>query len=185
MEAEKEVFNFKNVIPYTIVRLPVIYGPRDTATFDFFKAVNIGIIPLVGFKKKFVNILHVRDTVEGIISAGENTHALNKIYQIGSEQSYSWDELSSITMNVLHRKAVKIRIPEFLVMLMAGINGCLSVFNKKPSVLNWEKGKDMVADAWTCDISKAKKELDFVPKISLEEGIKETIGWYKKQGWMK
>jgi len=38
-------------------------------------------------------------------------------------------------MNVLHRKAVKIRIPEFLVMLMAGINGCLSVFNKKPSVV--------------------------------------------------
>jgi len=84
MEAEKEVFKFKDVIPYTIVRLPVIYGPRDTATFDFFKAVNIGIIPLVGFKKKYVNILHVRDTVEGIILAGENMQALNKIYQIAA-----------------------------------------------------------------------------------------------------
>jgi dihydroflavonol-4-reductase len=185
MEAEKEVFKFKDVIPFTIVRLPAIYGPRDTATFDFFKAVNIGIIPLIGFRKKYINILHARDAVEGIILAGGNARALNKIYQIGSEQSYSWDELSSVTMKILHRKAVKIRIPEFLVMPMAGINGCLSVFNKKPSVLNWEKGKDMIADAWTCDISKAKKELDFVPKISLEEGIKQTIGWYKKQGWLK
>lgn len=185
MEAEKEVFKFKDIIPFTIVRLPAIYGPRDTATFDFFKSVNLGIIPMVGFNKKFVNILHAKDAAEGIVLAGENPNALNKVYQIGSEQSYTWDEISAVTMKVLHRKAVKVRIPEFLVMLMAGINGCLSVFNKKPSVLNWEKGKDMIADAWTCDISKVKQELGFRQKISLEDGIKETIEWYKNQGWMK
>mgnify|MGYP001302176622 CR=1 FL=1 len=30
------------------------------------------------------------------------------------------------------------------------------------------------------DISKAKKELNWIPEISLEEGLKKTIDWYKK-----
>jgi dihydroflavonol-4-reductase len=185
MEAEKEVLKHKDKLPFTIVRLPAIYGPRDTATYDFFKSVNVGIIPMVGFKKKYVNILHVRDATEGIILAGENPNSLNKIYHIGSEKSYTWDEISAVTMKVLHRKAVKIRLPEFLVMLMAGINGCVTSFYKKPAVLNWEKGKDMIADAWTCNITKAKKELGYTQKIGLEEGVKETIEWYKKEGWLK
>jgi len=35
------------------------------------------------------------------------------------------------------------------------------------------------------DTSKAKKELGFIPKYTLEEGVKETIDWYKKEGWIK
>lgn len=30
------------------------------------------------------------------------------------------------------------------------------------------------------DIAKAKKIINFKPKISLEEGLKRTILWYKK-----
>ena len=30
------------------------------------------------------------------------------------------------------------------------------------------------------DISKMKKEFNYNPKVSLEEGIKEFIKWYKK-----
>ena len=31
------------------------------------------------------------------------------------------------------------------------------------------------------DADMAKKELGFVPKYSLEEGLKKTIEWYKNQ----
>ena len=32
------------------------------------------------------------------------------------------------------------------------------------------------------DISKAKRLLNYNPKVSIEEGIKKTIDWYKKEG---
>lgn len=31
------------------------------------------------------------------------------------------------------------------------------------------------------DVSKAEKEIGFKPCISMEEGIKESIEWYKKE----
>lgn len=36
---------------------------------------------------------------------------------------------------------------------------------------------------WCADISKAKKLLDWQPDHSLQQGIKETVDWYKKNGF--
>jgi len=34
------------------------------------------------------------------------------------------------------------------------------------------------------DISKAKTDLNYQPKMSLQEGLKLTAGWYKKHGML-
>lgn len=185
MAAEKEVLSFQNKIPFTIVRIPAVYGQRDTATLDFFKTVNKGIIPLVGFKSKYVNILHVNDVVDGLILAGEHPDAVGKIYFIGSEKAYTWEEIGRVIQQIIHCKTIKVRIPEFIVVVVAALYNLIDLFNRKPSVFNFEKSKDMIADAWICDISKAKKELGFLQKVSLEEGVKETFKWYKEVGWIK
>ncbi len=185
MAAEKEVLSFQNKIPFTIVRIPAVYGPRDTATLDFFKTVNNGIIPLVGFKSKYVNILHVDDVVDGLILAGEHPDAAGKTYFIGSEKAYTWEDIGKVTQEIIHRKTIKVRVPEFIVVIVAALYNLIDLFSRKPSVFNFEKSKDMIADAWICDISKAKNELGFQQKITLEEGVKETFKWYKEAGWIK
>ncbi len=185
LAAEKEVLSFQDKIPFTIVRIPAVYGPRDTATLDFFKTVNNGIIPLVGFKNKYVNILHVDDVVDGLILAGEHPDAVGKTYFIGSDKAYTWEDIGKVTQEIIHRKTIKVRIPEFIVVIVAAIYHLIDIFSKKPSVFNFEKSKDIIADAWICDILKAKNELGFQQKITLEEGVKETFKWYKEVGWIK
>lgn len=185
LAAELEVLERGDAIPWTIVRPPAVYGPRDPATFDFFNTASRGLIPLVGFDRKQVSLVNVKDLVAGIVLAGEAHEGKNQIFHIGSERYYDWNEIGEITMRVLARKAITLRIPEPLVYLVAGFVGFLSLFSSKPSVLNWEKGKDMVQKAWTCDISKAKTILGYREQFSLEEGIRETIQWYRENGWMK
>jgi nucleoside-diphosphate-sugar epimerase len=41
-----------------------------------------------------------------------------------------------------------------------------------------------MAENWICDISKAKQELNFMPKYNLETGLKETIEWYRQNNWI-
>jgi dihydroflavonol-4-reductase len=185
MEAEKEVLKFTGVIPWTIVRPPTVYGPRDPATFDFFTTAAKGLIPLAGFNRKLVSMVHATDLANGIILAGERKEGLNQIYFIGSERYYDWEEIARITLSVIGRKAITVRVPEFLIYVIAAIAEVLNWYKKKPSVLNWEKGRDMVQRAWICDITKAKTELGYEETISLEDGIRETIAWYRKEGWMR
>ncbi len=53
-----------------------------------------------------------------------------------------------------------------------------SAFGKKAIIDNKEFHKADVLETWA-DISKAKKILDWEPKVSFEEGIERTIQWYR------
>lgn len=184
MEAELEVLKHKTSLPVTIVRPTAVYGPRDPATFDYFRTIAKGLEPLVGFRDKFVSLVHSTDLVSGIVLAGESEKAIGETYFLGSERPYSWREIGEVTKQVMKNKAIRIRLPEPLVYTIAAIAGVFSLFKDKPSVLNFEKGRDMVQDYWTFDISKARRELGYTPVVSLAEGIRETVEWYRKNGWM-
>lgn len=183
-EAEREVEWASRDLPTTIVRPPAIYGPRDTATLPFFKAVLRGIVPLVGSKPKFVSLVHVSDVARGIVQAMEAENAVNQTYFIGSEEGYSWDEIADIAAKCVGKNVKKVRIPEMVVLGIAAFSGFLSLFSRKPSVLNLDKGKEMIQWNWVCNISRAKRDFNYCPRISLEEGFRTTIEWYKTMGWL-
>ncbi|HTY10883.1 MAG TPA: NAD-dependent epimerase/dehydratase family protein [Bacteroidota bacterium] len=184
MEAELEVLKFKDSLPITIVRPTAVYGPRDPATFDYFNTMNKGLEPLVGFKDKLVSLVHSTDLVTGIILAGETGLSTGQAYFLGSERPYTWSEIGETTKKVIGRNVFRVRLPEPLVYAVAAVAGLLSSFSDKPSVLNFEKGRDMVQDSWTFDSSKAKRELGYNPSVTLVDGIQETVEWYRKNGWM-
>ena len=50
LAAEVESRQYREDFPVTILRLPAIYGPRDTAILSFFQTVNKGIKPLISGK---------------------------------------------------------------------------------------------------------------------------------------
>jgi nucleoside-diphosphate-sugar epimerase len=184
MEAELEVLKYKDLLPITIVRPTAVYGPRDPATFDYFNTMNRGLEPLVGFRDKFVSLAHSTDIVSGIVLAGESEKARGQSFFLGSGRSYTWREIGDVTKQVIGKRVIRVRLPEPLVYAVAATAGLFSFFSERPSVLNFEKGRDMVQNYWTFDISKAKRELDYKPVVALAEGIRETVEWYRKNGWM-
>jgi nucleoside-diphosphate-sugar epimerase len=184
LASEEEVLKFKDVMPVTILRVSAVYGPRDTATFDYFKSAYMGLELLIGFHDTYVSLVHSTDLVTGIILAGEKDAAIGQTYFLGSEQYYTWNEIGYVTKNVLNKKLIRVRVPKPAVFVIAGLSGIASTFKKKPSVLNFEKAYDLIQENWCCDISKAKRELGYRQEVTLAEGVKETISWYLDNKWM-
>jgi nucleoside-diphosphate-sugar epimerase len=184
LQQENVALSYNDIFPVTICRAPAIFGERDTEIFIYFQVFNRGLTTMIGFDKKELSLLHVTDLAQGLYLAAISENSNGKIYFISSEKFYTWDEVGKITSEVLNKKAIKIRIPHFIVFIIAAIAQFFAMFSSKPATLNIEKAKDLVQRYWICDTSKAVKELGYRQIVPIEEGIRQTCDWYKKMNWI-
>jgi len=184
LAAEQECHAAGNAVRYTIVRPPVVYGPRDKDVFEFFHTVSRGIQPMAGLHQKFVSMIYVDDLVRGTVMAAESEKTIGQTYFISSKGVYGWRELGEISRQALGRKVLRVRVPEPGIYAIAAVAELMAKFSSKPALINFEKARDMVQNFWTCDASKAKRDFGFEEEIGIEQGINATIAWYKSMGWL-
>jgi nucleoside-diphosphate-sugar epimerase len=184
LAGENYVSEKKGKFPITILRPPAVYGPRDTDILEFFRTVKNGIIPQLSGKDKYLSLIHVKDLVQGIICASELKKAIGKIYFITSPKPYPWSEIAKTTLKVMNKRGFKLPVPLTVMKGVAFVSEGISSFTNKPALVNNQKVIEMQQDFWICSPDRAKKELDFEAKISLEDGIRETIAWYKENKWL-
>jgi nucleoside-diphosphate-sugar epimerase len=85
---------------------------------------------------------------------------------------------------VLQKRGINLPVPIALMKGIAFLSEALSALTKKPALVNKQKVIDMEQDFWTCSPNKAKNDLGFEAEIKLENGIRETLIWYKEQKWL-
>jgi nucleoside-diphosphate-sugar epimerase len=184
LRAEEACAERRGTIPITIVRPPAVYGPRDKDIFEFFKTMSKGLQPMVGMKEKFVSLIHVGDLVRGFVMAATSAKASGQTYFISSSQIYGWKEVGEVSRKVIGKNAFRIKIPEAGVFAIAAVSEFFGLFSRKPVLINFEKARDMVQNYWTCDSSKAQRDFGYVQEIGLEDGIRNTVEWYRSKGWL-
>jgi nucleoside-diphosphate-sugar epimerase len=184
LEEEKLALSFKDKIPITICRAPAVYGERDTEIFIYFKTFSKGLTTLIGFNEKKLSLIHVSDLVEGIYQASISDKAAGEIYFISSEEFYNWEQINKLTAEIIGKKPIVVRIPHFMVYTISAFAQFLSLFSSNAATLNIEKAKDLTQRYWICDCSKAKEHFGYNQKISIVEGIRRTVSWYRETGWI-
>lgn len=184
--AEEAVHSYSEKIPFTIVRPPAVYGPRDTEIFSIFQIVNTGIIPFIGFNDKLLSLVHIEDLADGIIAAAESRNTLGKTYFVSSEEIYNWKDVYMQMKTALGKKhTLSIHLPHFSVKVAGGVSGFLGSFGSKPPVFNYQKAIDFTQAYWTCSVKSAMKDFGYRQKVSLKDGIASTVAWYKEHQWLK
>lgn len=182
--AEEAVLAVGSLLPSTIVRPPAVYGPRDYAIYEFFKQVARGRSPVIGRADKLLSLVHVRDLVEGIILAGQSDSSPGRVYFISNEDVYSWSAVSDLLARVMGRKTRTISIPRPVAFGVALAAEAAAALSRKPPIINRDKVVDMSQTCWACAVERAKDELGYRQRVPLEEGLRETVAWYKSEGWL-
>lgn len=184
LAAEQCALSFVDKIPITIVRPPVVYGPRDIDVLEFFRAVKWGVIPQLQGKNRYLSLIYVKDLAQGMIAALESPAAEGNIYFLANSQSSSWEQLGRVALNIFGRKGVRLYVPRFLLESVVFISENYSKLTGRSTILNKQKILEMEPEFWTCNPQRAKADFGFEATTSLEDGFRETIGWYREQGWL-
>ena len=181
---EEAVRATADLLPTTIVRPPAVYGPRDYGIYEFFKSIARGISPTIGRYDKQISLVHARDLAEGIILAGESPASTGRTYFISSEEVYSMRAVADRIAEILGRRARSIAIPRPVAFTVAVAAEAVAAVMRKPPVINRDKVTDLSQACWGCSVERAKRELGYSQRVPLEEGLRGTVEWYKREGWL-
>jgi nucleoside-diphosphate-sugar epimerase len=183
MEGEKialEVFR-SGQIRGTVIRPASIYGPGDLRLLKLFRMIFRGRFLIIGSGKPTFHTVYIDDLVEGFIRGMESKDADGDLFIIAGEKYVPLNELFRIIANALGVKAPWMRIPAWPVQLLGTIveKICIPL---KVSPPIYRRRVDFFTKSRAFDIAKARKILGYVPKVSLEEGIRRTSEWYRNEG---
>jgi nucleoside-diphosphate-sugar epimerase len=180
--AENYISNLDN-FPFIILRPPAVFGPRDKDMFEVFKMVNKGLETFVGNHTQHLSFVYIKDLSEAIILA-VSSELSRKTYFVSDNKKYTSRIFSNLVKKSMGKRTIVIKLPIFLVYIVAFFAEVTSRFTKNPSPLNVEKIKELKCANWLCDASSFHSDMSFIAKYSLEEGILETVNWYKKENWI-
>ena len=173
----------ENNLPGVVVRPVGIYGPGDTRFLKIFKFVYNGKFRMIGSGKVLYHLTFVDDLVQGIILAGEKDEAVGQVYTIGGPEYTTLEKLVQMIAEVLEVPVPRKKLPVWPFWI-AGLlcEGICRPLRIEPPI--YRRRLDFFTKDRAFDISKARRELGYEPKVSLKTGLKITGDWYKQMGWL-
>jgi nucleoside-diphosphate-sugar epimerase len=168
----------------SILRPPAVFGPREEQIYSFFKMCAKGFCPIIGDGESTrISMVHVADVIQGLMLASNDTSKGIKTYFVSSEELYTWNQIKDATSNALQRKLYTLYVPSGVVKSIGTvIETAGSIIGKYP-VMNKDKALEMTHE-WICSVDAIKNDLGYTQQVSLEDGITDTIKWYKKHNWI-
>ena len=138
-----------------ILRYGIPYGPRarDAAVIPIFvrKALNGEPLTIAGDGSQFRKFVYVEDLAEGNVLA---------LKSIAKNKTYNLDGKEKVTIK---------QIAETIQKIVGNVK--IEYMPARPGDFS---GKEVSSKL-------AKKELDWEPKVSFEEGVRRYIEWYKER----
>lgn len=165
-----------------VVFRPVgIYGPGDTRFLKLFRHIKSGRFRMIGSGEVRYHLTYIDDLIDGIILCGTRREAAGNVYILGGEGNMTLNELVALIAGVLDVPVARRHIPVWPVYTAAALceKICRPLRIEPPL---YRRRMDFFTKDRAFDISKAKRELGYAPRIKPQEGLKITAEWYRQKG---
>jgi len=185
--AEAVLHAFADRVPTTIVRLPSVYGPRDRGLFKLFRLIQYGVALTIGSWDREVSLIHVSDLVQGLLVASTRRAEVSgrgRIYYLAHPEPVTWRAFARAAGKALRRDPLLVSVPGRLARAVALGFETVAALRHTSTSLNRERVLELAQRRWVCDPSRAITELGFTPRITIAQGIPETVAWYRDARWL-
>jgi nucleoside-diphosphate-sugar epimerase len=168
-------------IEVTIARPSGIYGPGDRRLLKLFGGVARRRFPMLGSGEIYYHLTYIDDLVEGFRLCGEVPAAANRTYILAGGEVTTLNELVKIVAEVAGVEPPRMHFPVWPVWTAAAVCEAVCVpFGIEPPL--YRRRVDFYTKSRAFDITRARQELGFAPRVGLREGIARTLAWGREHG---
>lgn len=173
---------FQKGMKTVTLRPAAIYGPGDPERFFLiFKRVAGGTFPMFGNGKTLYHPLYIDNLVDAFMLAMQEGKGDGGAYLIADED---YLEIEDLVRRVAKALGTPVRIPHYPVMPLVATGHVLE-FVCKPFKITppiFPRRVDWYRQNRAFRIDRAKRDLGYVPRIGIDEGLRRTAAWYRQEG---
>ena len=170
-------------IELTIVRPTGIYGPGDRRLLRLFRGVARRRWVTLGSGEIFYHLTYVDDLVAGFRLCGTHAHAANRTYILAGGEVTTLNELVARVARQAGVAPPRLHLPAWPVWAAgAACEAICRPFGIEPPL--YRRRVDFFTKSRAFDITRARTEIGFAPRVGLDEGIRRTLAWYRDHAWL-
>ena len=183
LEAEQAAREFGNRTGFdVVVARPIgIYGPGDTRFLRMFRGLARRRFPMIGSGQVFYHLTFIDDLVEGFRLCGTMPAAKGRTYLLAGPRYTTLEQLVALVAKELNVPPPRMHWPVW-PFWTAGLlceMACVPLGIEPPI---FRRRVDFYTKSRAFDTTRAHTELGFAPRVDLEDGIRVTADWYRREG---
>ena len=172
-------------LPWTIVRPPTVYGPRDRDNLlALFRLARLGVVPVFGDGTMELSAVHVEDLAEAIVRAGTAADVVRRAFYVNHPEVVTSAALVEQVAAALGRRVTLLPLPRGVARAALGLVGGAATLLGRATILHPDKIHEFYAEAWTADPSPFMAATGWAPRHDLATGLAQTLRWYREAGWL-
>jgi len=184
LEGEKVVLSFKDKLQVVVIRIPEVYGPGDRRLLKLFRTIQKKIFFMIGDGKNLHHPIYIDDLIGALLAAAKYEKAVGEILLIAGKETVTTENMVATIADQLGAKIPRFRAPLSLFWVIAAVaETLLRPLGIQPPI--HRRRMDFFRKSFTLSGAKAFNTLDFVPKVSFREGVRETAKWYRQMGYLE
>jgi nucleoside-diphosphate-sugar epimerase len=173
-----------SALPWTILRPPTVYGPRDREVLKVFRLVRLGLAPVFGDGIQQLSAVHAGDLAEALIAAARGSATLGRVYYPCHPEVVTSAELVRRIGEVMGRRPVVIPVPAAVGRALLGVTEAGARLARQATILTTDKANEFFQPAWTGDPAPLTRDSGWSAAHDLRSGLAETYRWYRSAGWL-
>jgi nucleoside-diphosphate-sugar epimerase len=166
-----------------IARPTGIYGPGDRRLFKMFGAIARGRFVMLGAGRNFYHLTYIDDLCEGFRLCATVPGAAGRTYILGGGETPTLDEVVQTTARLSGQRGPRVRLPIWPVWAAGALcEAVCAPLGISPPL--YRRRVDFFRKSRAFDISRARAELGYAPRVPMAEGIRRTLEWYRAERWI-
>ena len=170
-------------VEVVIARPSGIYGPGDRRLLKLFRGVARRRFVILGDGRVFYHLTYIDDLVDGFRLCAEVPRAAGRTYILAGAEVPTLNELTAMIARDAGVRPPSWHLPVWPFWLAgAACEALCAPFGIEPPI--YRRRVDFFTKSRAFDITRAREELGFAPRTTLQDGIRRTLTWYRQQGWI-
>ncbi len=197
LAAEQAATAFAHKVPISIVRPPMIFGPREQGLLALFRSVRkSGCLVMPAVTGQQLALVAVKDVVAALQLVACRGQRLSPqteggtrgegIYYVAASESPTVPRLAELLAQATGRRRILvIHLPCWLARCAGTLNELWGRCWNQPVFYGADKSKEATAGSWICCDRKIREELGFHGSGLLSDQLRQTALWYHRNGWLR